>query len=307
MSRKYWTSKDVDYLKREYGRSDIKKLANIFGVSYAALVNKAHKLGLNSKAASGELWTKEEDDLLKQHFEYAPKHLLEEKFPNRSWCAILQRGIKTLELNRICQDKYKVNYRFFEKWTPESAYVFGFIAADGYIHYGDKNYLQIEVAAYDRDILEKIKQVMQFEGPILESNRNTVRLQINNKKIISDLIAKGIPAVNKTTELVYPKTLPNELSRHFIRGYCDGDGSIYDHGRHGRLQLLGTKALLAEIKHITKVNNKVGYRGNSGANIYVLAVGGKKGQDIMHWLYEDATIYLDRKYKKYFELTKKEA
>lgn len=241
------------FIKENLSKMKTKELAEHFEVPYSKMNDKVHKMGLKRKQASGELWSKEEDELLKKHFEYAPKNYISNLFPNRTWHGILQRGIKTLNLNRVSQDRYSVNYNFFEKWTPESAYVFGFIAADGHVFYEkgkSGNAIQFEIAIYDKDILEKIKDIMEFEGPICYTSRNTVKLQISNKKLIKDLISKGIPITNKTFDIAEPINLHNEDIRHYTRGLFDGDGSVYMHGASARWQLLGTKKVLEFVKKV---------------------------------------------------------
>ena len=165
----------------------------------------------------------------------------------------------------------------------------------------NKNALQFEMADYDRDILDKIKYVMKYEGPVLSTKRHTVKLQINNKKIIKDLIQKGIPENNKTFSLEYPRELPQKYDRHLIRGLFDGDGSVYKHGSAPRFQLLGTKRLLEEVlKRLPIDNNKYSIydRSKSGSSVYALQIGGKNAFNIFNWLYEEDGIFLDRKYKK---------
>lgn len=299
--RKYWSTQEIEYLKKHYGLIPIKDLAIMFDTTYQKVVDKAHKIGLNSKVASGEIWSEKEDQIVKEHFEYAPKAKLEKLLPNRTWPAILQRGIKTHNLKRISQDRYDVNYNFFSEWTPDSAYAFGFIAADGFIFYGHKNAIQIELNKKDKDILEKLKYKMHYEGKICNSGRDTVKLQINNKKMVIDLIAKGMPLKDKTHLISYPVTLPNKLMSHFVRGVFDGDGSIYKHGRYFRIQLLGSYGLLKGIKDnlpfdLTK--NSIRYRGgDSGADVWELSVAGKRAVDIADWMYDGADIYSERKYK----------
>lgn len=300
ISKKLWKAEEIELLRKQYGVIPINDLALLFNTTYQKVVDKAHKIGLNSKLTSGELWSKEEDQVLEKHFEYAPKRQLEKLFPNRTWYAILQRGLKTLNLKRLSQDRYDVNYEFFSKWTPESAYVFGFIAADGHIRSGKMNALQVEIQKQDIDILDNIKSIMKYEGPILLTKRNTVKLQINNKKIVEDLIAKGIPADDKTHLIKYPASLPRRLSRHFIRGVFDGDGSIYKHGKYFRIQLLGTYDLLAGIKKQIPLDltaNNITYRGNNGgADIYVFAVAGINAVIIADWMYQGTELYSQRKY-----------
>lgn len=308
MSRKVWTSEEEKFIKDNLADMDLKVMCEKLNVRYVQLTHKIHRLGLSKKSASGENWTKEDDDLLAKHFKYAPKNYLMKLFPNRTWPAILQRGLKTLKLNRESQDRYSIDYNFFSKWTPESAYIFGFIAADGYVFYEDgidnKNGLQFELAGYDMDILKKIKKILKYEGPILYSKRDTVKLQINNKKIVKDLIDKGMPSDNKTFDIKYPKTLPDNLVNHFIRGVFDGDGSVIVKKHSLSWQLLGTESLLKTIKSklpIDTSNIHIQDRNKHGVNVFALQISNKNSIDLFNWMYEDATIYLGRKYKKYID------
>lgn len=312
MSRKIWSIDEMNFIKNNLSKMTIAEMAEHFNVPYAKMADKIHKMGLNRKKASGELWSEEEDTLIKQHFEYAPKNYLINLLNNRTWNAIYLRGSKTFEIERKSTDRYSVDYNFFEKWNSESAYVFGFIAADGYVFYERGSTkaatgLQFEIADYDIDILEKIKKVMNFEGPISKSNRNTVKLQINNKKIVSDLIDKGMPSTNKTFDLDFPKTLPKEFYKDFVRGLFDGDGSIYLEKERVSFQILGTNKVLTSIKSILPVdtdNNSIYDRSKNGCNVCCLKISNKKSKEIYDWLYKDATIYLDRKFYKYNELLK---
>lgn len=302
--RKIWTNKEVEFIKLNLSSMSLKDMAKELNVDYNKLVDKTHKLGLNSKKAKGEFWKESEDELLKLHFEYAPKDYLLNLFPNRTWNSIFQRGNKTLNLQRLSQDRISVDYTFFKEWNEKTAYIFGFILADGHLHYGDKNYLQFELAEYDKDILFKIKDELSYKGSVLTTKRNTCKLQINNKLLIADLIKKGIPKEQKTYSACFPESLPKHLYRHFIRGYFDGDGTIGFYNNRLYFQLLGTEKLLEEIKNILPINAdniSIYDRNKQNANVFCLQIKNSHTLKIFDWLYKDATIYLDRKYNKYLE------
>jgi len=55
-------------------------------------------------------------------------------------------------------------------------------------------------------------------------NSRCVKVSINSKKIVSDLINLGCTN-NKSKTITMPK-IPDNLIDHFIRGYFDGDGWI---------------------------------------------------------------------------------
>ena len=107
-----------------------------------------------------------------------------------------------------------------------------------------------------------------------------------------------------------PKWLiEHPLVRHFIRGYIDGDGSICSSIRKRHLypqislSLIGNYDVMQDINNIFirdcniggskithKPNTKHTYRIRYGGNAVALKLG--------HFLYDDATIYLERKYNK---------
>lgn len=267
-------------------------------------MRKAKEMGLEKKREASEEWSEAEDSLIKEHFEYAPKHMIESLLPNRTWQSISWRGRVIYKLRRRSKDRYSVNYNFFSEWTPESAYVFGFIAADGYVECGNRNFLQIELQYQDSCILKQIKQMMQYEGSIVYPKRGTVKLYISNRKLVEDIIALGMPANDKTFTMKYPESLPDKMLPHFLRGLLDGDGSVVKHNNKARVVFLGTEALLMAIKSKLSISNKIIHKGNKDRGVDQLSISGKKAHAILSWLYTDATMYLERKFIKFITLSK---
>ena len=316
--KKYWTKEEEIYIKNNITKLTISEFAKHFNTTNDKIIRKIHRLGLNSKKARGIIWTQEEDSLLREHFEYAPKNYLMELFPNRTWNSIFQRGNKTLHLNRISQDKYNINYNFFAEWNEYSAYFLGFILTDGHIHYGTKKFLQIEVQKEDIDILQKLKELSNFEGKIIKGkheNKNSiinnykcktngsVKMQINNAKIILDLIQKGVPRENKTYNTAFPSQVPQNMIKHFIRGAIDGDGSISFNKKHFNslaISFYGSYDLVKGVRDNLNIicNNKI---SQTGKHCWRFTVSGKKASSIANWLYSDATVYLNRKYEIYIQ------
>lgn len=307
MSSHKWNEQEIIYLKNHYYTKPVKEIAETLNLKYQQVVSKASNLGMNKKNHTGETWTKEEDSFLKENFEYASKAYLERALPKRSWNGIYQRGRLTLKLNRETQDKYFINHNSFSIWNEHTAYIVGFLLADGYIKYKsgerNENSLQVELAGYDVDILEKIKHYMQFEGPIRRSKRDTVVISVSNTKIIEDILSIGYPPADKTSDAVWIESVPDELVHHFVRGLFDGDGSIY--GKDGKpcIQFLGNKNLIENIvKSVPSKKKTYHYRGESGSDIYVGQYSSKKDtKNIYDWMYKDATIFLQRKYDKFQE------
>lgn len=125
---------------------------------------------------------------------------------------------------------------FFDDLTPDGAYIIGLIIADGYIRNsisgrGTRQYT-VGIHQNNPDILHRIAQVLNFEGNLCGAgNSSTMQLMLGSKHAWRMLTGRyGIPAGKaKTYTARIPEIIRSDigLSPHFIRGYFDGDGSIY--------------------------------------------------------------------------------
>jgi hypothetical protein len=121
-------------------------------------------------------------------------------------------------------------------------------------------------------------------------------------KVASDPLAERLRALGRYGGLIDPQLT---TSRDFWRGAVDGDGSLglYDFAykpseKYARLELVGTPRLLGEFLAFLRSHDMAGgmtVRGRKGANIHVLATGGRLVPPIVRLLYQDATVALDRK------------
>ena len=93
--------------------------------------------------------------------------------------------------------------------------------------------------------------------------------------------------------------MPNHLIHHFIRGYFDGDGCIhkYEYENSLTVSIVGTKNMLEHIKSIYDFpENK--YIMDGKAYEYKIA-NKSKVYNFLEKIYNNATIYLERKYEIY--------
>lgn len=230
--------------------------------------------------------------------------------------SILQRnGIKTRVGKKITYTD--VNSLFFKEInSEENAYFLGLLYADGNI---SKNItcMSLKLKSNDQIILEKFRDIISPSSPIkITQNKNSPNtysyFRINQKEICEQLIALGcVP--NKSLILTFPTQVPTNLIRHFLRGYSDGDGCIYkNHFKNKKTintiwKIVSTKQFCQQTAKILKeelgVNCSISLsRPKTNQITTTLSVGGNQQvKKVLDWLYQDATIYLPRKYDKYLE------
>jgi len=214
---------------------------------------------------------------------------------------IKRRGVKMRsrsEANR----KYVINEHFFDRIdSAEKSYFLGILFADG-CNILSRFEVSIGLAKYDKEILEKLGSLIYTDRPLWKRPNRFV-LTIVNKHISQQLNKLGcVP--RKTFKLKYPHYLPLELRRHFIRGYFDGDGSIYKR-KNGQfyLSITSTEHMCKGIQQTIFEHTSIVPRIRKRNNVYELGQGGNiKVKCITDWLYNDATIFMKRKHDRYLQL-----
>lgn len=197
--------------------------------------------------------------------------------------------------------KYKINENFFKTITRESAYVLGWVASDGCIQYIPNKKYSLRFELKDYDILTTIKDLMKTNIPIRKrEEKNTYLLVINNKKIIKSLLDLNMTP-NKTYKLQMPH-IDKKYYPDFIRGYFDGDGSVYlnKHNKNAPqlvsyicsvnknfLKAIGNY-LREEIDIIPKIHEE-------SPGFYKLKYGAKESYAFYKLIYNDTDLYLKRK------------
>lgn len=114
----------------------------------------------------------------------------------------------------------------------------------------------------------------------------------------------------KSLILTFPtfEQVPEHLMIHFIRGYFDGDGHIKNNKNSIAFELLGTYEFLNGLIDFLQLKNTDFIwrkdKRHSG-NTYSIHVKTQKSLEIFHNMYDEATIYLDRKFEKFNEILEK--
>ena len=221
-----------------------------------------------------------------------------------------KNNIKT----RVSVTTYQVNQDFFKAInSQESAYFLGLLYADGCVSVRKCGYtLSIKLQIKDQIIIEKFRDIMSPLSPIKVSDGKYCYFRINQKEICQQLIRHGcVP--KKSLILKFPETVPDELLSHFIRGYSDGDGCIYNNklkrGVNTIWKIVSTKDFCERVKDLLKdklkINSSISLSRPNNLVTSVLVVGGNlQVRKLLDWIYYGATVYLPRKHERYLEFIK---
>lgn len=221
-------------------------------------------------------------------------------------------GIKTVGSQGARKNNY--NQDFFEKIdTEEKAYWLGFIYADGCVYQSTdkKSYrLQINLKLEDIDLLIKFQESIGSNYKIQEKkigNAFACLLKVNSTKMCNDLMNKGANP-RKSLNLTFPseKIVPKSLQHHFIRGYFDGDGSIYKvKGKeHFIVDICSNESFLFEMEKILLSKGLENFTYGKHRNSVAISLKTAKDINVIKlykYMYDNATIYLERKKERFEE------
>ena len=223
----------------------------------------------------------------------------------------------TYQIDKMGIPKYYINQYYFDTINERQAYYLGLLYADGNHYRSNRKYVvRLALHYKDKSILDTFNIDLEHTKPI-RSNRNMLEIEISNKYMSNRFLELGL-IPNKTFKLVFPTWLDVNLTNHFIRGYFDGDGSIGFYKsfnprsktsyRTGRFSIVSTEKFCNSILDIFYKNNlilncklKTRFKERNN-NTRTIDVGGNiQVKKILDYIYKNATVYLERKYKIYRE------
>ena len=277
-------------------------------------VNKIYKIlhRLNATTSSSKTFAKT-DAIDKKALE-----LLEQGHSHREVARILNidQQSMTLRLKKkyniavLPDGKKEVNSHYFDIIdTPEKAYWLGMMYADGYV---DESSNGFELCLKDKEHIEKFKDTLQSKHKI---NKKTIekcnniceayRINIRDKQIVSSLVKHGC-FQSKSYDIQFPteEQVPKHLMRHFIRGFFDGDGDISLTGNKNGYRIAGFTCanlnFLLELSKVIKSELGIETSPEPTRNHYRLRIQSvTKSYNFLHYIYNESTVHLDRKYELY--------
>lgn len=204
------------------------------------------------------------------------------------------------------QNLVKVNECYFDEIDcQEKAYWLGFLYADGAIS-SKSNCIELSLSSRDVEHVRKFQRALEYSGDRLFLDDVRCRFEFCSKHMKETLISRGcFPRKSLTLKFPTESQLNYNFLFDFIRGYVDGDGSVMVGKNHRgervvpRLSILGTYDFLNNLMVTTKWNH---VKISHPSGCYSAEWGGRYVKEYIVKLYENATVYLDRKYQKYLEI-----
>ena len=255
-------------------------------------------------------WTDEELEYLRDNYSI---------MKNKDIASHLGRTKNAIEIKaeRIGLRKPRILYdhHYFDVIdTEHKAYWLGFVYADGYISISEhSNTFGIELSRIDQPHLKKFNIDIQgnvnirlFDKRLNDKVYNMCSIRLFSKEIVNGLLNHGVTQ-DKTYTCLFPN-IENNLVRHFIRGYMDGDGSIYKENKRmcASVNFTCASEKFLEGLRVALYNNGINSyicqdrAGSIAKKLYIKGI--VNCDNYFKFIYDDATIYLDRKYEKYINI-----
>lgn len=236
-------------------------------------------------------------------------------------CEYCKIEFKTLRKNQKycskscgCKSKYTPDNSIFENGLNKiNAYILGFIYADGCLYYSKhtKRY-RITISSKDYDLISNIHSLMTPKKKLYRDGQN-YQVVTSNEIDINFIKDLGVQE-RKTYNLTFPN-IEEKYYSHFIRGFFDGDGCIYNSKTYTQKKEYIYKYIsicctsLEFLKYIQRIlkekeiYSKINVDNRKKVPIYLLEI--KRKNDVIKfykYLYKDATLYLERKKDKFTDV-----
>jgi intein-encoded DNA endonuclease-like protein len=285
------------------------RISKDLGISKPAVIRNLKKWGFDtskkSKVDPNNLLKDKLDQVIKLYDSGMTIHAISVKLGHHN-----DHVKKLLEKNNIeiRDDRYTVDETFFDVIDSEAkAYVLGWFYSDGSVDTEGK--MRITIQAEDKAVLEVIKKLMGYDGPLYEiappkkfpHRKAQVSLSINRKTLADKLIELGCtPNKSLTVEMPTKDQVPPAFFNHFIRGVYDGDGSInIKKEKYVQCSITSTDIFLQPLRnHLLKrhgIETKHYYRYDYTNTMSMMTTKTDYSIRFLEWIYQGSSVYLTRK------------
>lgn len=222
----------------------------------------------------------------------------------------ISKVLKENGVNIKRRKNYTLNDSFFSDiLSQDQAYLLGLIYADGSV---EDNRNLISVSSKDKSYLEEVKMIINYDGEIIERisgyGKTYYIISFSSEQMSRDLKKFGL-GYNKAESLLTLPNIPEYLIRHFLRGYFDGDGCIYEststtmsmnkkyYYKVFAVEIIGNQEFLEKIGDVfSKYEISYTFKNSKCDYMKYIKVKGNRNLNKLHRLfYSNANVYLPRK------------
>lgn len=215
--------------------------------------------------------------------------------------------------------KYEVNDSYFDTWTHNSAYVLGFLMADGYVLGKAENSSGIGCQLVNKDIevLEFIRSEISPSSPLRSPpscKGKYTKLNICSKKLVASVAKFGLVPRKTYSWKKIDFDIPEIFIPDFVRGHFDGDGYVF-HGKVApRVGKLETKRILKsglqhfspdylqQLKDLVGLNASIYHKKGKLGSWHEIQLGIKDSLKLRDFMY-NGNFSLTRKREIFFKET----
>lgn len=222
------------------------------------------------------------------HYKNVPLDYLRDAFPQ------LRRRKFRHQRTQVTKDD-----RFFDDIdSEEQAYFLGLLAADGSVT--ASNQVSLFLKEKDSEIVRRFGAALRLRPMRLKRQRgDMVGVVVCSAQLARGLAIHGI-SPNKSLSIGWPPSLPLHLERHYMRGLMDGDGSIssvqWTFVSASSAMFRAFKSRAEDVVGVRLPQNRVGTSKKT-----LQLSGGRNTWAFLDWLYDGATVWLQRKHQGFLE------
>lgn len=193
-----------------------------------------------------------------------------------------------------------------------NVYVIGLIASDGCLSF-DKHSKRdnVNITLNDKELIEELKMILTPDKKIYKNN-NSFSINYKNDDAIEILKESNI-TYNKSLSYKFPTNIPEKYLKDFIRGYFDGDGSVYKNytTNHGKtycyINVSFTSGSLSFLESLQKhfqehtIQSRI-VKDNRKETFYLKIYDKQSVINFKRYIYwNDKLMFLNRKFKKFID------
>ena len=310
-----WTEEEVSFLKNNYKTKTHEEMAKYLNRAASAVCAKCFSLNLYKKEVP---WTEMDYQYVRDHYMNMQTSEIA-NYLHRSPDAVKIKA-KQMGLKKY---PYCCDYHYFDEInTEEKAYWLGFLSADGWISRKEGSKVGVtgcELQYKDIEHLKKMNKSISGNYRIVDRWRSCGLSITDEKKhmcsirIYSSIMYDSLEQLgfaNKKSFNFKMPLLKENLIRHYIRGYFDGNGCLcFDREKYSfkvdftlsSLEMRNSILDLFSSLNIPYINNDKA--SPNGTMIYRPTIRYNKDKFLfLKYMYDNCSIYLDRKYQKYLNV-----